>query len=311
MLSRPPASAGKVQLATHSFTFDHVYGSSGSASSSMFEDCVSPLVEVPFQGYNATFLSYGHTGSGKTYTMGTIFKDGYQTGVIPQFMAALFNKIKSLQDQIEFQLHVSFIEDSLGGNNRTVMIACVSPADRNVEETLNTLKQFWCDREETTKELEHTLLQDFTDKELLLHMFCSDLAYDKSLQQLKCFLRYTLISDPNSNGYFDMMIKSNPEILKRWNNEVQEVVQSRVALVQFHVLVQLHQIRQNDQLDVSKLVTSLTRGTVRSPLAQCLLICYTSQDFRVVLDNELRLILKLRDMMKGFRASSGNLMTSY
>ncbi|KAF9601879.1 hypothetical protein IFM89_023798 [Coptis chinensis] len=30
--------------------------------------------------------------------------------------------------------------DSLGGNNKTVMIACVSLADSNVEETLNTLK---------------------------------------------------------------------------------------------------------------------------------------------------------------------------
>lgn len=37
------------------------------------------------------------------------------------------------------------------------------------------------------------------------------------------------------------------------------------------------QIRQNDRLAVSKLVTSLTRGNVRSPLAQCLLIRYTSQ----------------------------------
>lgn len=39
------------------------------------------------------------------------------------------------------------------------------------------------------------------------------------------------------------------------------------------------QIRQNDRLAVSKLVTSLTKGTVRSPLAQCLLIRYTSQVF--------------------------------
>ncbi|KAI3737142.1 hypothetical protein L2E82_27137 [Cichorium intybus] len=100
----------QVQLGTHSFTFDHVYGSSGSPSSAMFEDCVSPLVDGLFQGYNATVLAYGQTGSGKTYTMGTGFKDGYQTGLIPQAMTALFNKIQSLQDQIEFQLHVSFIE---------------------------------------------------------------------------------------------------------------------------------------------------------------------------------------------------------
>ncbi|KAL7163169.1 hypothetical protein ACSBR2_039296 [Camellia fascicularis] len=30
--------------------------------------------------------------------------------------------------------------ESLGGNSKTVMIACVSPADTNAEETLNTLK---------------------------------------------------------------------------------------------------------------------------------------------------------------------------
>jgi hypothetical protein len=32
------------------------------------------------------------------------------------------------------------LQDSLGGNSRTVMIACVSPADVNREETLNTLR---------------------------------------------------------------------------------------------------------------------------------------------------------------------------
>jgi kinesin family protein 4/21/27 len=32
------------------------------------------------------------------------------------------------------------VQDSLGGNSRTVMIACVSPADINYEESLNTLR---------------------------------------------------------------------------------------------------------------------------------------------------------------------------
>ncbi|XP_057976191.1 kinesin-like protein KIN-4A isoform X4 [Malania oleifera] len=100
----------QVQVGTHSFTFDHVYGSSGSPSHSMFEECVAPLVDGLFQGYNATVLAYGQTGSGKTYTMGTAFNDGCNTGLIPQVMNALFNKIEMLKHQIEFQLHVSFIE---------------------------------------------------------------------------------------------------------------------------------------------------------------------------------------------------------
>ncbi|TVU17940.1 hypothetical protein EJB05_34002 [Eragrostis curvula] len=76
------------------------------------------------------------------------------------------------------------------------------------------------------------------------------------------------------------LLQTSPEVVKRWSNEVQEAVQSRSALVQFHALALLHQIRQNDRLAVSKLVTSLTRGSVRSPLAQCLLIRYTSQVIR-------------------------------
>lgn len=32
------------------------------------------------------------------------------------------------------------LQDSLGGNARTVMIACVSPADINMDESINTLK---------------------------------------------------------------------------------------------------------------------------------------------------------------------------
>ncbi|XP_023523957.1 kinesin-like protein KIN-4A [Cucurbita pepo subsp. pepo] len=100
----------QVQIGSHSFTFDHVYGSTGSPPSSLFEECVSPLVDGLFQGYNATVLAYGQTGSGKTYTMGTGIKDGCQTGIVPQVMNVLFNKIETLKNQMEFQLHVSFIE---------------------------------------------------------------------------------------------------------------------------------------------------------------------------------------------------------
>ena len=31
-------------------------------------------------------------------------------------------------------------QDSLGGNSRTLMVACISPTDRDFMETLNTLK---------------------------------------------------------------------------------------------------------------------------------------------------------------------------
>ncbi|XP_066397176.1 LOW QUALITY PROTEIN: kinesin-like protein KIN-4A [Miscanthus floridulus] len=100
----------QVQIGSHSFTFDHVYGSTGTPSAAMFDECVAPLVDGLFQGYNATVLAYGQTGSGKTYTMGTACKEGSRIGIIPRAMAALFDKIENLKSQVEFQLRVSFIE---------------------------------------------------------------------------------------------------------------------------------------------------------------------------------------------------------
>ncbi|PKU62954.1 kinesin-like protein KIN-4A [Dendrobium catenatum] len=100
----------QVQIGSHSFTFDHVYGSTGSPPAAMFEELAAPLVDGLFQGYNGTVLAYGQTGSGKTYTMGTGGKDGCQTGIIPQVMNALFHKVENLKHHAELQLRVSFIE---------------------------------------------------------------------------------------------------------------------------------------------------------------------------------------------------------
>ncbi|PRQ45668.1 putative plus-end-directed kinesin ATPase [Rosa chinensis] len=49
----------QVQIGTHTFTYDYVYGSSALSSSSVYNDCVAPLVDALFHGYNATVLAYG------------------------------------------------------------------------------------------------------------------------------------------------------------------------------------------------------------------------------------------------------------
>lgn len=70
------------------------------------------------------------------------------------------------------------------------------------------------------------------------------------------------------------LLGHNAEIVKRWTNEIQEAVQSKHTMVQFHGVALLHALRANDRLAVSKLVTSLTKSNVRSSLAQCLLVRY-------------------------------------
>lgn len=81
------------------------------------------------------------------------------------------------------------------------------------------------------------------------------------------------------------LLENNAEIVKRWTNEVQEAVQSKHSMVQFHAVALLHALRKNDRLAISKLVSSLTRGNVRSPLAQCLLVRYVSE---VIADSQVR-----------------------
>uniref|UniRef100_A0A2K6SH68 Kinesin-like protein KIF21A n=1 Tax=Saimiri boliviensis boliviensis TaxID=39432 RepID=A0A2K6SH68_SAIBB len=63
-------------------------------------------------------------------------------------LLALGNVISALGDKSKRATHVPYrdskltrlLQDSLGGNSRTIMIACVSPSDRDFMETLNTLK---------------------------------------------------------------------------------------------------------------------------------------------------------------------------
>lgn len=101
----------QVQIGSHSFTYDYVYGSTGSPSSAIFNDCVAPLVDALFRGYNATVLAYGQTGSGKTYTMGTNYNgEGSISGIIPKVMDTIFRKVETTRDSTEFLIRVSFIE---------------------------------------------------------------------------------------------------------------------------------------------------------------------------------------------------------
>lgn len=48
-----------MQIGSHSFTYDYVYGSTGLPCSGLYDDCVAPLVDALFHGYNATVLAYG------------------------------------------------------------------------------------------------------------------------------------------------------------------------------------------------------------------------------------------------------------
>ncbi len=60
-------------------------------------------------------------------------------------------------------------------------------------------------------------------------------------------------------------------------SQAQEAVSHPQGMVQYHALSLLYQIKQRDRLGVSKMVTQLSKSSLRSPLAVCLLIRYTSK----------------------------------
>ena len=81
----------------------------------------------------------------KTGAMGTVFREGIN---INKGLLALGNVIAALTDQTGNRSHIPYrdsiltriLTNSLGGNSQTYMIACVSPSESNMEETLNTMK---------------------------------------------------------------------------------------------------------------------------------------------------------------------------
>ncbi|KAI8140358.1 hypothetical protein BJV82DRAFT_650891 [Fennellomyces sp. T-0311] len=81
----------------------------------------------------------------RTKAQGDRAKEGI---AINSGLLALGNVISALGDEHRRATHVPYrdskltrlLQDSLGGNSQTLMLACVSPADSNFMETLNTLK---------------------------------------------------------------------------------------------------------------------------------------------------------------------------
>lgn len=81
----------------------------------------------------------------RTNAQGDRAKEGI---AINSGLLALGNVISALGDDARRTTHIPYrdskltrlLQDSLGGNSQTLMLACVSPADSNFMETLNTLK---------------------------------------------------------------------------------------------------------------------------------------------------------------------------
>ncbi|GAB9468919.1 Kinesin family member 4 isoform 2 putati [Globisporangium polare] len=112
-------------------------------------DTVSEGVEARFSKFHLVDLA-GSERAKRTNAVGARFKEGVN---INRGLLSLGNVINALCERSRASsaaanTHVPYrdskltrlLQDSLGGNSKTLMIACISPADINFEETSNTLR---------------------------------------------------------------------------------------------------------------------------------------------------------------------------
>ncbi|URE44910.1 Kinesin-related [Musa troglodytarum] len=132
-------SSDSLVVGGRSFTFHSVLGPE-STQEDVFKTVGIPLVNYSFAGFNTSILSYGQTGTGKTYTMwgpAGAMVDGSsvngEQGVAPRLFRMLFSEIHRKQEsseekQINFQCRCSFLEIYNGQINDLL-----DPTQRNLQ----------------------------------------------------------------------------------------------------------------------------------------------------------------------------------
>ncbi|XP_019873559.1 coatomer subunit gamma [Aethina tumida] len=133
-----------------------------------------------------------------------------------------------------------------------------------------------------------SLTKDMTGKEDIyrpaaIRALCS-ITDATMLQAIERYMKQAIV-DRNSAVSSAALVSSlhltklAPDVVKRWVNEAQEAVNSDNIMVQYHALGLLYHIRKTDRLAVTKLVAKLTRMSLKSPYAVCMLIRITAKLF--------------------------------
>ncbi|CAI2383862.1 unnamed protein product [Moneuplotes crassus] len=97
-------------VSSNKFTFDRVFDTQVTQRK-VYEKAAKPIIEGVLKGFNGTVFAYGQTGSGKTHTMqGPDIEDLEQQGIVPRMIRTVFNRINSLDDNVEYTIKVSMAE---------------------------------------------------------------------------------------------------------------------------------------------------------------------------------------------------------
>ncbi|KAL2539789.1 Armadillo repeat-containing kinesin-like protein 3 [Abeliophyllum distichum] len=105
----------KNNWSSESFKFDEVFSES-SSQKRVYEVVAKPVVESVLDGYNGTIMAYGQTGTGKTYTLGSLGKDdASERGIMVRALEDIITNT-SISDSVEIsylQLYMESVQDLL------------------------------------------------------------------------------------------------------------------------------------------------------------------------------------------------------
>ncbi|PKC63831.1 P-loop containing nucleoside triphosphate hydrolase protein, partial [Rhizophagus irregularis] len=121
-----------------SFTFDHVFGPE-TTQKEIYDKTVMKLIDQFLEGNNVTVLTFGHTSSGKSYTMGTTEKSTHESkGIIPRSITTLLSCVNSTQYKTRKPfMKVSFVEIY---NDESTDLLCEG-GDRKLNTSLTGLQE--------------------------------------------------------------------------------------------------------------------------------------------------------------------------
>jgi len=95
------------QVSDWSFPMDRVFHN--AAQDSVYNDCVSQIVDKALNGYNGTVMAYGQTGAGKTFTITGSTENFQERGMIPRALSHLFQSISTMIES-SVTVRVSYME---------------------------------------------------------------------------------------------------------------------------------------------------------------------------------------------------------
>eukprot|EP00095_Tigriopus_kingsejongensis_P009941 maker-scaffold981_size73921-snap-gene-0.13 protein:Tk09941 transcript:maker-scaffold981_size73921-snap-gene-0.13-mRNA-1 annotation:"hypothetical protein CAPTEDRAFT_151173" len=96
------------------------------------------------------------------------------------------------------------LQDSLGGNTKTLMVACLSPADNNYDETLSTLR--YANR---AKNIKNKPKINEDPKDAMLR------EYQEEIQKLKSLLEGNPNADPSASGFSEEFLEEERQRMRR------------------------------------------------------------------------------------------------